>query len=72
MSEKEKCPLPAFARYIWPGRDESLACYYHAAAILNISKAMGFPIQMIQIDATEATCESADDIPEKVLEGKSG
>ena len=70
MAEKEKCPFPAYVRYTWPGRDEAFACFYHAAAIQNVSKAMGFPLQMIPVNSDpDRMCDSNDDLPDEVRDG---
>jgi hypothetical protein len=70
MDKKEKCPFLAHVRYTWPGRDEAFACIYHARAIQTVSKAMGFPLQMISVNANPAvTCDSSDDLPDEIKEG---
>lgn len=72
--EKDKCKNPAFARYTWPGRNESTACLLHAQAIANIAKAIGCDLQMFEINQRNhidehddvALCQSADDLPEEL------
>ena len=52
-----QCPLLATHGFIWPGRDESFACYYHMLQASYISQSMGFVIIVRRIDDPGLRCQ---------------
>ena len=43
------CDADAFARYTWPGRDESYACALCAMKVAGIAQTIGLHLQMIPL-----------------------
>jgi hypothetical protein len=43
------CDYPALFRFTWPDKDEAYACPMHAAAAIEIAKAVGLHLQVIPL-----------------------
>ena len=54
---KPLCNKPAVYRYTWPGRNEAFICEQHAQGIRVISNAMGFYVQLIEVEPEDGNCE---------------
>lgn len=61
MSETKVCGNPAALRYTWAGRDEAFICIMCAPKLAAVSRAMGYPLQMIPVgpvfEGEPRTCE---------------
>ncbi len=54
---KNTCPNTAIFRYTWAGRDENFICLEHAAQLKTVAAAIGYYLQLIQIEPNpETTC----------------
>ena len=64
IGKENKCKNPAFFRYTWPGKDESLACVIHAQDIKIVADAIGLHLQSIELSKEDLlkglTCESVN------------
>jgi len=49
MTDKH-CDMTVMFRYTWPGRDEVFVCFAHAAQAVLVASAMGFHLQIHQVD----------------------
>lgn len=49
---KNKCDQPAVFRYNWAGTEERYCCIDHAKAIRKVAGAIGYPLQLVQVQWT--------------------
>lgn len=44
------CGNPSVFRYTWPGHDEAGICHEHVGKLRGVAQAMGFHLQLIEIE----------------------
>ena len=49
VCSQEWCGEVGAYRYTWPGQDEALICEHHVGIPRNIAKAIGMPLQIIEL-----------------------
>lgn len=58
MADEEKCGGYVQFRYTWAGKAETHVCFLHAMQAQNIANAMGYPLQIIDVEIDpERFCE---------------
>lgn len=48
-----KCPDQPVFRYTWPNKDETYACFFHAAGLKRMATMLGFHLQFIPLSFKE-------------------